>query len=105
MAPDVRFEPHLAAIQGSYSGHEGVNEFFSDNEGTLEVLGVSDPEIRDLGDRALALGTFRVGGRSSGIDAEVPFAIVATFRDGLITYLKDYGNEKQDALEAAGLSE
>jgi len=34
----------------------------------------------------------------------VPLAIVASFRDGLITHLKDYG-DKDQALEAAGLRE
>jgi len=34
----------------------------------------------------------------------VPLAVVAGFRAGLISYLKDHGN-RAEALEAAGLSE
>ena len=43
-------------------------------------------------------------GDSSGIDIEVPMAVVASFRHGLMTRFKDYG-DKDQALEAAGLSE
>jgi ketosteroid isomerase-like protein len=42
--------------------------------------------------------------RGSGIETEVPVAIVASFREGLITQLKDYG-DKDEALEAVGLRE
>lgn len=52
----------------------------------------------------LALGTLRVRGRGSGIETDVPAAIAATFRHGLITHLKDYGDHDQ-ALEAVGLSQ
>ena len=52
----------------------------------------------------LALGTLRVTGSGSGIEVEVPLALLARFRDGLITHLNDYG-DRQRALEAAGLSE
>ena len=61
-------------------------------------------DIRDLGDRLLALGTLSVTGMGSGIEIEVPLAVVASFRDGLITHFKDFGDWDR-ALEAAGLSE
>jgi ketosteroid isomerase-like protein len=59
-------------------------------------------EVCDLGDQVLALGTLRVTGTGSGIEIEVPLAIVASFRDGLVTSLKDYG-DKDRALAAVGL--
>jgi hypothetical protein len=43
-------------------------------------------------------------GRGSGIEQEFTLAVVATYKDGLLTRWKDYGDEQQ-ALEAAGLSE
>jgi hypothetical protein len=61
-------------------------------------------DIRDLGDRVLALGSLRLTGRGSGIQTEVPAAIVTVFQDGLITHLKDYGEHDQ-ALEAVGLAD
>jgi ketosteroid isomerase-like protein len=61
-------------------------------------------DLRDVGNRVVALGTLRATGRGSGISFEVPLAMVATFRGGLITRLKDYG-DKESALEAAALAE
>ena len=52
----------------------------------------------------VALGTLRVTGRGSGIEIEVPVAIVASFQAGLITHVKDYGDREQ-ALEAVGLAD
>jgi hypothetical protein len=62
------------------------------------------PDVRDLGDRVLALGTMRTIGRGSGVENEVAVAFVASFRDGLCTHFKDYGEWAQ-ALEAVGLEE
>jgi hypothetical protein len=60
--------------------------------------------IRDLEDRVLALGTLRFTGRGSRIETEVPLAVVASFRNGLMTEFMDYG-DRDRALEAVGLSE
>ena len=70
----------------------------------VETFEVQYSDVRDLGDRVLALGTLRTIGRASGIELEGPVAIVASFRDGLCIHLRDYGEWGQ-ALEAAGLSE
>jgi hypothetical protein len=59
--------------------------------------------VQDLGDRVLALGTANSIGKGSGIEQATPLTIVVSFRDGLITHFKDYGNKDQ-ALEAVGLS-
>jgi hypothetical protein len=57
-----------------------------------------------LGDRVLALGTLRAVGKESGVETEVPFTVVATIRNGLLTHFIDYG-DRDRALKAAGLSE
>jgi ketosteroid isomerase-like protein len=107
MDPEIEFEPHLAGVEGNYRGHGGVREFMSDafpySDGG-QVVRIKWRDIRDLGDRILALGTFEINFRDSGIDLEVPFGIVATIRGGLIVHLKDFGN-RTEALEAAGLRE
>jgi hypothetical protein len=61
-------------------------------------------DIRDLGDRVLALGTIRATGTESGVETELPLAIVARYKDGRLTHFIDFGDRDQ-ALEAAGLSE
>jgi SnoaL-like domain len=103
--PDVNFEPRQATLQGGYSGHRGIRQWLADvvehygGGGHLDYV-----DIQDLGNRVLGLGTLRFSGRGSGIETEAPVAIIATFQNGLITHLKDYGEEDR-ALEAAGLSE
>jgi ketosteroid isomerase-like protein len=104
MDPEIHFEPHLAGVEGSYAGHDGVRRFFGDAFEDMEILDAQYPDIRDLGDQVLVLGTLRLKGRESGVQVENPLAIVARVREGLITYLKDYADRDQ-ALEAAGLSE
>jgi len=61
-------------------------------------------DIRDLGDRALALGTNRGTGKESEVETEMPFTVVARIKDGLIVHFTDYGDRDQ-ALEAVGLRE
>ena len=101
--PDAVFEPQAAALEGDYIGHDGMRRFFAELADLLEMFKADYPDARDLGDRVLALGTFRSIGKGSGIESEFPLAVVATFRDELCAHLKDYGQRGQ-ALEAAGLS-
>ena len=106
MDPDVRFEPQIAELQGGYVGHDGVRAFMAEvAEAFNDVYHADFLEIRDLGEQTLSFGSFRLAGRGSGIDAEVPFAIVTRSREGLITHLKDYGGDKDRALEAVGLTQ
>ena len=102
--PDAVFEPQVAALEGDYRAHDGMRRFFADITEALEMFEADYPDAWDLGDRVLALGTWRSVGKGSGIESELPLAILATFRDGLCTHVKDYGEWAQ-ALEAAGLSE
>jgi ketosteroid isomerase-like protein len=104
--PNVIFEPQVAVMDGSYTGHDGLKRFFNDFADLFVVARLEYSEVRDLEDRVLALGTLRTVGKGSGIEQVWPVAVVATLRaeDGLVTHWKDYGNKDQ-ALEALGLSE
>jgi ketosteroid isomerase-like protein len=107
MDPEIEFEPHLAGVEGNYGGHNGIREFMSDAfpySDSGQVVRIKQLDIRDLGDRILALGTFEINFRDSGMDLEVPFGILATIRGKLVVHLKDFGNRTL-ALDAAGLSE
>ena len=104
MDPGVRFEHRLAALQGSFVGIDGVRRWFADLVEHFDSWWIYCDDIRDLGNRVLALGTIRTTGKESGVETELPLAIVAEFTNGLITDYIDYGDREQ-ALEAAGLSE
>ena len=102
--PDAVLELRDVELEGKYSGHDGVRRFLAEFAESFETFELDCPDVRDLGDRVLGLGTLRNIGRGSGIEQEVPVALVASYRDGLCTHLKDYGEWGQ-ALEAVGLSE
>jgi ketosteroid isomerase-like protein len=102
--PEIHFEHRVAALEGTYSGLDGVRGFFVDFAEHFEALHVDCPDIRDLGDRVLGLGTTRATGIGSGAETELTFAVVAEYRDGLMTHFIDFGDRVQ-ALEAAGLRE
>jgi hypothetical protein len=96
MDAEVLFEPHQAVLQGSYVGLDGVKAWFADITQHYEDWHVHLDEVRDHEDRVLALGSLRVTGAGSGIEFEAPLAIVASFRDGLITHLQTPGPTVQD---------
>jgi ketosteroid isomerase-like protein len=101
---DAVFEPRVAAFEGSFSGHDGLKQFFDDVADRLDFLELTFDDVRDLGDRVLALGADRGRGKGSGAEITGVLAVVATFRDGKCVHLKDYG-DRSAALEAVGLSE
>ena len=100
----VLFEPHLAGVEGEYRGHDGIRQFMADGSDVIELLRTDLDEIRDLGNRVLAVGTFHIRGRESGAEDATPFALLATVRDGRFVQLKDYG-DPLEGRRAAGLAE
>jgi ketosteroid isomerase-like protein len=101
---EIQFEHRLAALEGSFVGLDGVRGWFADLVEHFGAWRIYCEDIRDLGDRVIALGTIRATGKESGVETELPFTVVAQIKDGLIIHFTDYGDRDQ-ALEAAGLSE
>lgn len=102
--PNVVFEPQAAGMEGTFEGPDGVRAFMTGLVDHYEVFELHYADVRDLGDRVLALGIARTVAKASGVEQEFPLAVVATFRHGLVTHWKDYG-DRAAALEAVGLSE
>jgi ketosteroid isomerase-like protein len=102
--PDVVFEPQGAVTEGVFVGHAGVRRFLANAAETFELFRPAYANIRDLGDRVLAIGSIRVRGRESGVETDIPRRGIPEYRDGLLWRWKDYG-EARLALEAAGLTE
>ena len=104
MDPEIRFTHRLAGLQGDYTGLDGIRGFFADFAEHFESWQIHCPDVRDLGDRVLALGIVHATGKGSRAETELPFTVLARYRDGRITRFTDFG-DKDQALEAAGLRE
>lgn len=94
----------LTAGAGLYRGHEGLREMLRELGDTLDELTVEYAEIRDLGDRVLAIGQLHTRGSLSGVATESPFAVVSDFKNGKTIRVRTY-LDPQDALAAAGLQQ
>ena len=102
--PEIQLSHRLAALQGDYVGVDGARAFLADLAEHFGTWRIDCPDIRDLGALVLGLGTVHATGKGSGAETELPFTVVARFRDGRITHFTDFG-DRNKALEAAGLSE
>ncbi len=105
---EVKWHPAMSALLGGsktvYRGHDGVRRWWREVTDELPEAEFEFPDIRDLGDRVVALGRLRVRGRVSGAETETPFAYVVDLEDGTMVHVRAY-RDHQEALEAAGLSE
>jgi ketosteroid isomerase-like protein len=87
-----------------YRGHEGVRQFWRE---ALSAFGEIDFEVEDLtdaGDQVLAVIREREVGRASGVPVETTHIAVYTLAEGKVTQMQLF-DDRQQALEAAGLSE
>ena len=89
---------------GVYRGHEGLRDMVRELDDALDELTVEYSEIRDLGDRVLAIGQVHTRGNLSGAVSEAPFAIVSDYKGGKTIRVRTY-LDPEEAVEAAGLSE
>ena len=64
--PEVVWEHRLADLQGKLVGPEAVTGWFTDLYEHFESVEVDCPDVRDLGDRVLGLGTIRATGKGAG---------------------------------------
>ena len=86
-----------------YYGKDALRSFY---EGLAETMG-GDAVVEDLidaGDRVVVRARSHWTGEQSGIESDVQFTQVLTFRKGKVV-LDEYFWDHQEALEAAGLSE
>jgi ketosteroid isomerase-like protein len=102
---DVVIVAARSAVVGPFVGHDGVRKFFADNQQNFEVFQIHSDEVRVIGDdQILSIGTVHVRGRGGGVETEIPFAGVTTFRDGRASWWEDF-RERPLALKAVGLEE
>jgi ketosteroid isomerase-like protein len=105
---EVEYHPVLPMMLGGeatvYRGHEGVRRLFREVYDAFDEIHTEYSEVRDLGDRVVAIGRIRMRGKGSGAETESPAAVVIDFRHGKSIRIRTY-LDPQEALEAAGLRE
>ena len=109
VSPDVAWEtnPELVGLGGIYRGRAGVREFFEHLFGleTWESIQVEVEEITEASDDRVLVGLLaKARGRGSRVPTDLRLWQVFWFAEGLITRRQAYWT-RQEALEAAGLSE
>jgi uncharacterized protein len=89
---------------GVFHGHEGVERFFRDWLGTWRDYEVVTREFLDAGDSVVIVFRQHGTGRTSGVQIERDFFGVYDLRESKVVRYRQY-ESRQEALEAAGLSE
>jgi len=84
---------------------EGMRVMLADRDEVWEEFRIEPDEFVDGGDRVVVIGR-RVGkGKGSGIEVQQPVTHVFTLHDGRVVRVELGYTGRDDALEAAGLSE
>jgi ketosteroid isomerase-like protein len=88
-----------------YHGHDGVRRWWRDQEEAWGARLRVEPEAYlDVGEHTLISYVARGRGSNSGAEVAMPVASVATWRDGLMVYLKAFVH-REDAPRDLGVSE
>jgi ketosteroid isomerase-like protein len=104
--PEVEWRnPVESPNAGVFVGHEGVLQWQAMVNDAFKEMHFEPDRVGELPDgRVLALVRFRFRAPTGGLQAEVPFAHVITWRDGKATAFSMYTSEAA-ALKAVGLVE
>ena len=103
MHPNAEWKTALGGI--AYRGHVGIAKGFDQLAEAAQDWRVKLKEVHDLGgDNVLAVVENEMKGKASDIDIKGLIFSVITVRDSLIIRVAEY-LEREEALEAAGLSE
>jgi ketosteroid isomerase-like protein len=106
VAEDVIWDTSATSIPqaGVYEGHSGVERFFIDWLGTWEDLVLENLDFIDAGDSVVVVFRWAGRGKVSGVKTETTMFAVYDVKDGRVVRFRQY-DTRQEALEAAGLSE
>jgi ketosteroid isomerase-like protein len=85
MTPDVNLRPPVFALTGrAYLGHTGIEEWLRDVDESFSTARIHPIELRDLGDRVLALTDFEVEGQESRLAFGSELGLVCELEGGRI---------------------
>jgi ketosteroid isomerase-like protein len=101
---EVEIHDHDIPEQDEYRGHEGFTRWLQDWEMPWSQWSLQPEEFIDAGDRVVVIVHLKATGRSSGAEVERQDGMVYELRDGQIVRI-DYCNNREQALEIAGLAD
>jgi len=102
---DIELHNQVSALTGPYAGPDGVRRFFSDVEDAGPDFRIDVERVEPVGaNRVLAFIRVHLSGRASGVPMEFDGGNVYDFADGSIRRVRVF-SDREEALEAAGLSE
>jgi ketosteroid isomerase-like protein len=103
--PEIEVEPRFSGLnQGTYRGHAGLYKVLEDFWNQFDDRRSEVEECIPAGDDVFASVLHHARGRGSGVDVEMRQYQVWTLRDGKVVRWR-YFADREEALEAAGLSE
>src|ERR1700730_1822087 len=104
--PSAEFRSVFAAVGGAvYHGHDELPNYFRDlKDAWGDDIRIEPEAYFELGEHTLLYLLFHGRGRQSGAEVAMPVALMATWRDGLIVYMRSY-TDREEALRDLGVSE
>ncbi|MGH2955938.1 MAG: nuclear transport factor 2 family protein [Solirubrobacterales bacterium] len=104
LSPDAEILPIRARLEGTtYRGHEGYRHLLTDFDQDWDDLRLHVDELREKGEYVIASSRISAQGRASGVELDVPLAVVFEVRDDLVVRMESF-EQLDAALAAAGLS-
>lgn len=101
---EVEVHDHDIPDAGEYRGHAGVRRWlFEDWTAAWSEFSLEPQEYIDAGESVVVVFRLKATGRGSGVAVERLDAMVLKLRDGQIVRY-DYYNNREQALQAAGLT-
>jgi ketosteroid isomerase-like protein len=103
--PEIEIHTLIAsAFKGEpYRGYDGAREWLAGLDESFERWDVEVDEIRVRGEVAAVLGAVHARGRGSGLELDLPTALVIDFRDGRVIRIRIF-QDRDEALAAGGLT-
>jgi ketosteroid isomerase-like protein len=103
--PECEWLPETPGLieAASYRGHDGLRGYFAMMMDLFESVRINLSELREIGDRVVALGDLRVHSRGSGLELDEQLGIVFEMRGGKIARARSYRDRAQALAAADGL--
>lgn len=96
LTDDVQWDvPGSLPQGGSFSGKDGVGEFFQNLGQTYDGISLEVEDLVDGGDNVVGVGTATGKLRDAGTSVEYGFAHVFTVSGGKVTRFREYADPRQ----------